>query len=307
MNKIKYVIIGLAIILVVVVTAILIYYLQNENESVEDAYNEDLEVIYGETVGDFERVITNEVVPVENEAVIFTITECINTYLRYISMQSAEAVLSLLCTEFIERNAININNLHNFVEPTTTRMEFIPIQMNLLEGYRVNTYSVYGVITEAETGRFIRFAYFIVSTDEYDITFMIEPINIERYNNINEIELQRRHDSIEENTQNRFRGANPTDEDIAILYARIFIYTALYNIEFAYEMLDQGFRETRFQSLQEYEEFIANNSNELRNLRMASYSISEENGKVRVAVVDQHGRRFNFRETAIMQFTVTFE
>ena len=186
-------------------------------------------------------------------------------------------------------------------------LEFTAIEMRLLEGERVNTYSVYGVITEIETGRLVRFMYVIVSIDMQNATFVVEPIEEDRYSNIDEIELELRYESIEEQENNRFRGRNPIDEDIVNAFFEIYRYTALYNTRFAFGLLDEDFRAQRFGSLGEFETFAQNNTDRIRNARISRFAASETEAGRRFSVIDQNGNSYIFIETGAMQFTVILD
>jgi len=284
------------------------------------------------------RVInaSSEAVTDKNE--FYTVSECINKYLTYLSIDPNEelktiemdgttftknpfavsvgitnedekrkAILAFLDKDFIKNNNITTNNLYNFVENTTTQMDFTALKMNLLEGEKVNTYSIYGRIVELETNKLIRYQYFIVSIDNYNETFTIEPIDINKYKDIGEIELKTRYDNIEKNERNLLRYINIQDSDVIKKYFDNYQYNMQYDSESAYNLLDKDYREKRFGTIDDYKKYIQDNKQSIINISIDKYQKTDEYGYTRYVCIDKNGNYYIINETAVMQYSLVLD
>ena len=280
--------VAIVILIVFVIIIAFIMFAINRNSSDYDV---------DEQINDLESIIA-----LEDKEMFFIATESINRYLLLLLIEPNEEMLLLLDDSYIRENNITAENVNDNIPHITTRMSFTAIEMRALTGKRIHTYAVHGIVTEANTSEFLGSAHFVVSIDVENETFAIKPVE-----NIREIELQTMHDSIEKNERNVFRVRNISDEDIINAYLDVFRYTAMYKIEFASNLLDREYREVRFGNFAEFERYAAENSDRIRNINIVEYVVSETADGRQFAIIDQGGRIYIFRETAIMQFTILLD
>ena len=98
------------------------------------------------------------------------------------------------------------------------KLKFKAIKMNVLDGERIKKYSVYGKIVDTMGNSQDYNAYFIVTIDDNNTTFMIEPLQSDRYSDLNEIVIKKDVDSIEKNDKNTFVYNRLKNEDISFKY-----------------------------------------------------------------------------------------
>ena len=97
---------------------------------------------------------------------------------------------------------------------------------------------------------------------------------------------------------------NVSDQEMAEKYFIDYRDNKLYFPEEAYNTLDESYRNRRFDSFDEYKEYLDKNRTTIATLSMEEYSVSEENGKKIYTCTDQNGNYYTFIEDTVMQYTV---
>lgn len=129
--------------------------------------------------------INTEVIALADVNRFFVIDSVVAKYFSYISSKKSESILQVLDKEYVERNNITSSNIYNFVGNYD-----INIKSKLEEAYQVSTYkNVYKyyvkVALKLETlydSTLQNYVYYIVTIDENELTFAIEPISGNLYN-----------------------------------------------------------------------------------------------------------------------------
>lgn len=129
--------------------------------------------------------INTEVIALADVNRFFVIDSVVAKYFSYISSKKGESILQVLDKEYVERNNITSSNIYNFVGNYD-----INIKSKLEEAYQVSTYkNVYKyyvkVSLKLETlydSTLQNYVYYIVTIDENELTFAIEPISGNLYN-----------------------------------------------------------------------------------------------------------------------------
>lgn len=98
-----------------------------------------------------------------------------------------------------------------------------------------------------------------------------------------------------------------TQERIIREYLEHYQEEALNYISDAYESLDEQFKKTKFNSLEEYEQYINNNKAELENAKLSKYKINEYNGFTEYMCQDQYGNYYIFHVTNPGNYTVLLD
>lgn len=119
----------------------------------------------------------------------FTIDSAISKYFSYVTSKNSESILKILDEDYIERNNITSSNIYNFVGNYEAN-----IKTSLEEAYQFSSYNnIYKyyvkVALKLETlydSTLQGYLYYIVTINENELTFAIEPISETIY--LNKIE-----------------------------------------------------------------------------------------------------------------------
>ena len=127
-----------------------------------------------------ENTIDKKIVAVSDINRFFSIDSSLSKYYSYIIRNNKNNLLKVLDKDYIKRNNISTNNILTFLNPFKVNMK-----SNLEEAYQFSVYkNIYKYYTKVSikeetiyTSTLQRYDYFIVTVDENNLTFAIEPIN----------------------------------------------------------------------------------------------------------------------------------
>lgn len=167
MNKTSKIELGIVILLVVIFCGSFIYMKSTEVMKDNESINTDVVAL-----ADVNR--------------FFTIDSAISKYFSYITLKDGESLLSILDEDYISRNNITTANIYQFVGNYNSN-----IKTSLEEAYRVSSYeNIYKYYTKValkeETlydSTLQGYNYYIVTINENELTYAIEPISEIIYNN----------------------------------------------------------------------------------------------------------------------------
>ena len=116
----------------------------------------------------------------------FTIDSAISKYFSYITSKDDASILTILDSDYIKRNNITASNVYDFVGGYDAN-----ISSNLEEAYQISSYNnIYKyyvkVVLRLETlydSTLQEYVYYIVTINENELTFAMEPISEIIYSN----------------------------------------------------------------------------------------------------------------------------
>lgn len=221
--------------------------------------------------------------------------------------QKKQAIYNILDTSYIKNNNITTNNIYDFVGSSQQKHIFTAMKMNYITDSNIEKYSVYGRIINEEQMADVKYGYFIVTLDTANNTFMIEPILNSQYKDISQISLEKKVNSIDKNANNEFEYKRLEDKDVVIRYLTDYKQKLTYDVESAYNALDEEYRNKRFGSLEEYKKYVIKNKGELDNIAGTKYLINTDNGATEYVCIDQYGNYYIFKTNAVLQYTLQLD
>lgn len=93
-----------------------------------------------------------------------------------------------------------------------------------------------------------------------------------------------------------------SDEDMARIYLNDYIWNMQYDVENAYELLDDEYKQKKFGNIENYKNYV-------KNLQYKTYTLSkyykrELNDIIIFGVYDTHDNLFIFKTNGVMQYKV---
>lgn len=249
-----------------------------------------------------------------------TFNSLINKYFNLIKEQNVEGLLGILSEEFIDNEEITNENIFKKLNLVNSKQVYYSTKIYELESsLNVRNYFVYGNIVNSETnksGAKLK-CNFIIKNDLVNNTFSIAPYGsiyndyIEYFDNKveqkNNIDYDKMSKSIDTNENNRVSRIDANDEQIAEFYLKYYIQDAKYYKEDAYNLLDEEFKNKRFDSFKKYEEYINETVDKLPIAILNKYKATQMDGYKEYLCIDNYGKYYIFKETAPMQFTVLLD
>lgn len=307
-NLIGKILIMLVILLIIITIIILIIRFNNRSGLTEDG--EDVVENYGKNLNggiDYSSY--------------FDIKNCMQKYLNNINMNSSQyisydengnkvqllkeneikqKIFDLLSDKYISEKNVSVENIYNYIKPLQKQCIFTLVEASLIQDGDVKNFLTYGLIQSAEDYSLISKIYAVVNINIVDEYFSIEPISGE-YNSIQEIKIEKLEDKITANSENKFSMNLPTADQFPVEYVNRFKQLALGAPEKLYELLDEKYRNAKFGSLSEFENYIKNNKSKIQTARLDSYKVDVDENEVRYTCIDQNGKYYIINQKEILQ------
>lgn len=318
MSKIKKLIIWLVFITIVLISLIiLLSYNNNKIESGDEEIEEDNE--------------NKKIELVLDNSEFYTIENCIKKYEAYINLdykkqttelnmpslaaiykissqnEKNKAILNFLDEEYCEKNNIDENNVDKNIDETNNEDIIVSAQkINHLisENKNVDIYAVYA-IKEDNINKNEKF--YIVKIDNSNYCFSIIPLDNDKYKTLDEINIHNTTTYIEKNLRNAVIKSNINDSQIAYKYFEKFKTALLNNVDEAYKMLNEEYRNIRFKNIENFKEYVNDNINEFQLLQALEYSKIINEDCNQYIVKDAKNNVIIFDEKSPNHFTIKLD
>lgn len=314
MRKIKIMIFVFIIIIISLICALLLISKDNNHNNTLSNSTNNIVVNINTTVNYIEEaktsatkdiaIIDSNIKAVTSSTKFYTVSNCVQKYFDTISNKNKSELYAILNSDYITSKGITEENVLSYVHTITTSSNFTALEMNVLEGMNTEVYSVYGTILDKNKTGIGEDVFFIVDLSRHNLTFSITPLIGNSYSNIKQIDIVNEDIMVEKNDYNKFSYYKITDEELIRRYISNYKINAIYNTKESYNLLDEEYRIKRFGSLNEYQEYIKENVDTIKNSILKTYDVTEENGITRYDYIDNNGNHYLFKETAVMQYTV---
>ena len=322
MKKLKYLIIGLSIIVIILIAIVLKIVIAKQIEYREQELDQ----------GD--RIVLREAGSAVNDPTIYyTVENCVRKYLEYCGMQietddnddigsrydkvnmaqvlgitseqeKNQVIYDLLEKKYIEDNNISVNNVNEFIAKVSDNINFKALHMREAQGENLSKYIVYVKIKDKNNNK-EQYIYIIVNIDTKNNSFSIHPIKEE--NEVNEVLLAKDIEEIARNDQNIFTYVRMNTQDIIRKYVDDYKDKILNDLEGAYKNIDESYRTARFGSLEAFKIYVENNKQELMKIVPAKYKIDQTDDYTQYTILTPDEDYYIFRETAVMEYSVILD
>lgn len=112
---------------------------------------------------------------------------------------------------------------------------------------------------------------------------------------------------IKENEYNTFSVQAVREESLINSFLEDYKENALYYPEDAYNLLDEEYRNKKFGSLEAYEEYVNNNRQEIENIQLDKYMITNQDLNDQYVCIDKNGNYYIITKMSTMEYTVILD
>lgn len=278
----------------------------------------------------------NKLEKVQSKNEYYNAKKCVELFYDYVSDGNREKIYGLLDDEYVQmanitKEQLKINNISK-VKIDINKMYTIKISND------VDVYLIYGKLIDTNSNKMFNLAVG-VKMNPANSTFSILPYeymtekNMLKIDENSEINFNRT-EKIENKTYNVFKSIYLNDEEYVKYIFETFTERMSFNIEQAYQDLDQNYKEKRFGSLQNFKQYVSknkelylsyNNKNakqygdfdsmeeymiymaKYKPLELKSYKIDKNNDYTQYVLIDNLENYYIFRETSVMDYTVILD
>lgn len=313
----KYIIISICIIVIliiaIIITKVLGEFLNSSNS--EKAYN------------NIEKTQKMDISAVKDISEYATIERIVNTYNSAINQLDANLDAMMVKQQdkeerekiknqyhetgkktlenILEKKYVSKNNWENELLIYSNNKFYIK-EMKKTNFNNVNVYMIainYGEESDTKI---------MVFDDIYNNTFSILPSEYLSNENINENNLVKVIEEldIEEISKNDYNSVTKfdlTNEQICIKYYYDYLNLLRNDVDKLYSILDNEYREKRFESIETFKDYINNNKEKLEKAILSNYQVKNRDGYTEYMCVDEDGKYYIFNATAAMQYTLILD
>ena len=179
-------------------------------------------------------------------------------------------------------------------------------KMNYLQGQRIMTYSVYGRINSEDNSEALE-KYYIFRVDLENMTYELEEIEDGVYENIDQIKLEDDETEIPNKGNNAFKYESVSNVDMCRKYLEDFRQKELNNPEEAYSMLDEEYRNERFPTFEEFQEYVNSCRDMIQYSSLSKYDVEIKDNYTEYILVDNYNNSYTIRTTGIWDYTILLD
>lgn len=291
--KILMIIIGIVIILIV----LLLLGIRNPENLNEYDGGEETEA--QDTLVEINSNINKET----NDYKFFAVDDLINDFMIYINTENQEAVNALIDSSYSQE--YNVQNISGTID------RFYSQEMYKQDSVTNSIYYVRGIVELVNSQNEINVGnnYFKVYVDNNNLTASIVFLTEQEYENAieansNEIEEK----TIEQNEYNKFEEKMLTEWDLSERYIEDYELKLKYNIEEAYNLLDEDYRNKKFNNnIQEFENYIEQNKEILYNISIYNCTTQIEENYIQYNVEDANNNIFVIKRTNALEYKILLD
>lgn len=295
----------LLIICIIFISSILFVIVKVNNRVDEDV------ILREDTRKEYEEYLKNsefgKVNKLENQTTFYTVLSCINEYMQYNTQNDSKNIYNLLSKEYINKNAITIDNIAQKVQIYDVGTTFMVKEIyEYNNNENISTYFTYGKIIEDnfenEDPKQEK-SNMVIQLDKSNRTF---DIILNETKDESEIGVKTDLNKIQNNTVNIYKTPNISEQQMGLLYLNDYRDNMLKDIKKAYEQLDTDYRAKKYATSKEFEEYV-NSTKEIMYIIGTKCVVEKIDGKNVYTVKDQYGKVYVFKESAIMEYTVQLD
>lgn len=238
-----------------------------------------------------EWVIDTSLININSFQILYNISNNINKYFNYIKIGNIEAI-----------NELGGNEIYNI----SNEVKYKIIKAYSTENEYQVKYYTYGILEIANddnttTGQAV---YNILHVkDNY---YTIETINEQEYINRQPLEDDEEI-NIYEGNYNIYEYENIDAVKKIEIYLADFSYELNNNIQNAYELLDEEYREKRFGGIEEFLNYANNKREQLQNIEITQYNIINKDNETIYIGTDKYGNYYKIIETGYMEYSIILD
>ena len=106
---------------------------------------------------------------------------------------------------------------------------------------------------------------------------------------------------------NEFKYMSVTIDELLNIYLNKYKNDISKNLERAYNMLDEDYRNKKFGNIEEFRKYVENNKEDILTTKLTSYQTKTDGENTRYICLSEKGNYYIFNETAVMDFSIILD
>lgn len=238
-----------------------------------------------------------------NDYKFFAVDDLINDFMIYINTENQEAVNALIDSSYSQE--YNVQNISGTID------RFYSQEIYKQDSITNSIYYVRGIVELVNSQNEVNVGnnYFKVYVDNNNLTASIVFLTEQEYksaieSNSNEIEEK----TIEQNEYNKFEEKMLTEWDLSERYIEDYELKLKYNIDEAYNLLDEDYKNKKFNNnIQDFENYVEQNKEILYNISIYNCTTQIEENYIQYNVEDANNNIFVIKRTNALEYKILLD
>lgn len=220
---------------------------------------------------------------------------------------SKEAIKDMLNNYIVEDN-ISDAQLEQFIKKYSGESFEIERMYSKNQGNLINTYFIQGKLSNKDKNY-----NFIVILDRQTNYYTILPNEYirEKYGEsiqLDNITFSEDMLNIKKELYNLIYYNEVTNADVSMDYFSSYINTLKQNTKKVYELLDEEYKQRRFGSYENFENYVKKNYSNLTSRKLSSYNVNaDDDGNITYLLKDQYDNYYIFKASAVLHYTLQLD
>ena len=322
MKKIRILIILVVIIIIILIVSILLLINYNNHKVLTSEEEEKYNILNNS--GYLIKDLKPEKIKIEN--IYFSVDACIQKAISYAKENNEMAIYKLLNLEYIKEKGITKNNAIEVIGLKEIQ-NYKTKEIYQITGLNYSSYYLKAIIQDNKN------LYFNINWDNtndvYDFKLLTQS-EYEKYITTIVEDTKSKEKTIEKNDNNSIPYKYLTKDDIAERYFLDYIESSVNFIEDAYNSLDNEYKKAKFGELENFRQYIQNNTNikdiydsehtniedypnymeylmNKKDVGLEKYMLEEKDGYTQCVCIDSFNNYYIFNITGIMQYSLMLD
>ncbi len=293
MKNLKIIIYAVIIIIIFIIIT-LIFLLNNKNSGTEikdlpdDSIPQDIIIN-----------ASSELKRETNDYKFFAISDFIDKFLQYVNSNNQVAIKSILDKTYTKEFDIRKfqNNIRTFYAQTMYKQE----------NQKYSIYYVEGYIELINETNYLE-SYYEIFVDNENMRASIIPLTDEQYNQCIKNAKIIEDKEIQENEYNKYEELSLSNWNLAERYLNDYILKVKYNIEAAYDILDNLYRERKFSNnIEEFKKYILDNKERFNDINIINCVMKLKEQGIEYNITDSNNNTYIIERKNAMEYTMILD
>ena len=261
--------------------------------------------------------INTEIKEVTDRNNYFMVKNCVDKFYKYYATMfdtkedvDIDKTYILLDKKYIEFKGITQENILTVLPRLGDAVTNISNMYVSKQSDNISVYIVEGTLREELTNGLSNFK-IMIQVDLKNKTFSVLPQDYieSKYKEIklgNKLKVQPLNE-LEPNRYNYYLLEEITDSTYSIELFKDFQEEVLYNVDLAYEHIDEEYKNVKFATLGKFKEHVEQNRIKYTNMEIMKYQKTENDDYVQYVCIDNNGHYYIFKEKGIMNYSLILD
>ena len=204
-----------------------------------------------------------------------------------------------------EKNDNVFFSISDIIQKQINDVQYYGQEMYTIQDYTHATYYTYGLILKEEK---VEDYYLKVTVDNINNLFLTEQLNREEYNKAKNGEIKEiNNKEIPKTDNNTYTLKSFSSEEISRRYIKDYMLKVKYLPNIAFELLEDSYRIKKFQTVDEFKNYILRNENRFQNFVMSKYECAVQENSIEYTVLDINNNYYKIIAYSTLNYKIVLD